>query len=246
MKAISSARPTRRILGKGIFVMMTFSALVLPSVRAGSLWWRVDGTGATLTSSNWSTTGSAPFTNAWVNSSDIIFNATSAITNVTNTPVGNITLANGITVTWTAAGTFNTGSAVRTVTVGDNSTLTWNGQTVSTAGSTGFIKSGNGTWDVGAQGNAYTGGFTLNAGTVIAGGNNALGGGALTINGGIWQSSGTRVYADTSLVIGGDFTLTGTGIAILHSAIHVERMGDQCVTIAKILPLAGGPLNHVG
>jgi len=28
-------------------------------------------------------------------------------------------------------------------------------------------------------------------------------------------------------------------LAILHSAIHVERMGDQCVTIAKLIPLSG-------
>jgi phosphate transport system protein len=28
-------------------------------------------------------------------------------------------------------------------------------------------------------------------------------------------------------------------LAILHSAIHVERMGDQCVTIGKLIPLSG-------
>lgn len=28
-------------------------------------------------------------------------------------------------------------------------------------------------------------------------------------------------------------------LAILHNAIHVERMGDQCVNMAKLVPLAG-------
>ena len=178
----------------------------------GQLYWRVDGTSGTLTSSNWSTTGSAPFTSAWADGSNIIFQATSAITNVTNTPVGNITVNPGFTVTLTAAGTFNPGGAIRTMDIGAGSTLAWNGQGVSTSAGNGFIKNGDGIWNIGAQGNAYPGGFTLCAGTVISSGNNGLGGGAWNINGGTIQSSGGRTYIN-NITIGGDFALSGTGTA---------------------------------
>ncbi len=65
----------------------------------GQRYWRVDGTSATLTSASWSTTGAPPYTSAWANGSNIIFQANSAITNVTNTPVGNLTINPGFTVT---------------------------------------------------------------------------------------------------------------------------------------------------
>lgn len=59
-------------------------------------------------------------------------------------------------------------------------------------------------------GGAYTGGFTLNAGTVVARGQNAMGnGGLLTINGGTIAANATRDFGTsyTNIVVGGDFTL---------------------------------------
>jgi len=197
---------------KARILFLIAAALSLFALTAsGQLYWKTDGTTGTLTSSNWSTTGSAPFTSAWVDGSNIIFQATSAITNVTNTPVGNITVNPGFTVTLTAAGTFNPGGAIRTIDIGTGSTLMWNAQNVSTAAGNGFIKNGNGTWNIDAQANGYTGGFTLNAGTVIVSGNNSFGNVTLTINGGNIQSiTSALTFAPTSIIIGGDFTLSGT------------------------------------
>jgi fibronectin-binding autotransporter adhesin len=77
------------------------------------------------------------------------------------------------------------------------------------------------------------GGFTLNAGTVITGGNNGLGNGLLTINGGTWESSGTRDYNPSGIAIGGDFTLTGTGNAILAKSAGGVALGASTRTITN-------------
>ena len=177
------------------------------------LFWNTNGTGATLTSANWSTSPAGPFTDAWVDGSDINFTATSAITYVTTIPVGNVNIADGVTVTLTAAGTLATGGAVRTVTIGTGSMLTWNGQGISTAAGTGFVKNGTGTWNFGNQANGFPGGFTLNAGTVILGSVNAIGIGALTINGGTIAATAARDLTGkypSGIVIGGDFQLGST------------------------------------
>lgn len=204
------------------------------STQAATLFWRTDGVGATLTSANWGSTSAGPFTSLWANSSDVSFTANSAITNVTNIPVGNWTIAPSVTVTLTTAGTYSTGAGVRTFDIGTGGLLTWNGQGVSTTAGTGFIKNGLGTWNIGGQGNTYPGGFTLNAGTVIVGGVNALGsGGALALNGGILapNSSNARTFTGKfagGISVGGDFQFgdavnvaAGTGNLTFDSATNL-------------------------
>lgn len=186
-----------------------FLICLLISVFAASaqLYWNTNGVSNTLTATNWGTVPAGPFTTAWTNGSNINFTANSLITNVTNIPVGNFTITNASTVTWTAAGTYSTGAGIRTFDIGAGSTLTWNGQTISTAAGTGFIKNGTGVWNIGAQGNAYTGGFTLNAGTIVLGGANAIGTGAFTVNGGIIcpNNATARTPNVSGTTIGGDF-----------------------------------------
>lgn len=198
--------------------------------------WRTDGTSGTWTGSNWSATATPTGGSAWVSGSNAVFNANSAVTFATAT-VGDVTVADGVTVTATAGGTLSTGStSARTYNIGTGSTLTWSGQGVSAAASqAGFIKSGAGTWDIGAQANAYNAansGFTLNAGTVIVGGNNAFGGpsSVLTINGGVIQSSGTRAFANPSIVVGGNFGNTGTGTATFSGTV---ALGSATRTITN-------------
>jgi autotransporter-associated beta strand protein len=74
-----------------------------------------------------------------------------------------------------------------------------------TAG-TGFIKDGSGVLALG--GGTYAGGFTVNAGTVILRGTNAMGdGGLLTLNGGTVAGSANRILTDkydSGIVIGGN------------------------------------------
>ena len=144
-------------------------------------------------------------------STNVVFSEASSVSFVTNTSIGNVTVAAGKTVTITAAGTLVTGGQVRSFDVGTGATLDWAGQDFSTAAGTGFIKNGAGVWNMGSNGNAYAGGFTLNAGTVIASGVNNFGSGLMTINGGTIESSGSKVFKPTSLVIGGDFQFTGSG-----------------------------------
>jgi len=132
------------------------------------------------------------------------------------TNVGNVTLLDGVTVTFTsAASTYATGGLIRTLTVGTGSILDLGSQAISTAAGTGFIKNGAGIL-YSANGNTYVGGFTLNAGTVVLGSTLALGGGGaapLTINGGTISASATRSMVTgrySSINIGGNFTIGGT------------------------------------
>ena len=111
----------------------------------------------------------------------------------------------------TAGGTLATGGTVASVTVASGKTLNFQGQALSTAAGTGFIKNGAGTWSL-ANANAYLGGFTINAGTVGVGGVNAMGaGGTLAINGGTISSTSTTARdltgKYTGITLGGDFAL---------------------------------------
>ena len=213
-----------------------FSALVMLLISIGgnglqgaasNQFWRIDGTSGTWTGSNWGSLVGGPFSTSWTSGNNAIFNANATVTFAT-TAVANITIANGFTVTVTAAGTLTPsaqagGIGVSTIDVGTGSLLTWTGQSWTTSSGAGFIKNGAGNWDIGAQSNALNasnGGFTLNNGTVIVSGNNSFGGAnsLLTINGGTIQSSGTRVYAN-NITLGGNFTNTGTGNATFSGTI---------------------------
>ena len=196
---------------------------------SAQLYWNTNGVSATWTSPNWGTTPGGPFTTAWTNNSDAVFNANSLITFVTNTQIGNVTVADGMTVAMTAAGTYSNAGNVRTLTVGTGSILDYAAQNISTVAGTGFVKNGAGIY-FSANGNQYPGGFTLNSGTVIMGGINAMGGGggALNINGGTIAANNTRNVTTrySGINIGGNFTMgavttgvpTGSGspTAIYH------------------------------
>jgi autotransporter-associated beta strand protein len=194
---------------KALLAALAVGAAAMPA--SADLYWKLDNTSGTWTSTNWGAAPAGPFTSGWTAGENAVFNADSTITYVTNTNVGNVTLADGVTVNVTTAGTYNTGGNVRTMNIGAGAVFNMAGQNLSTAAGTGFIKDGSGTWNMGANGNLYPAGFTLNAGTVIVSGNNTFGGGVLTINGGTIQSSGARTYAPSSIVLGGDFEITGTG-----------------------------------
>lgn len=182
-----------------------------------------DARGQTAYTSNTAT--GAWFTDRWNNSADgpdyisaYTFNRNVSFTSGAYTfagmgggiNVGNITVANGVTVTFTsAANTFQTAGTVRTIDVGEDGVMDFSSQSFSTAAGVGFIKNGAGV--LALSGNIYAGGFTLNAGTVIMRGVNAMGGGAanlLTLNGGVVASNATRTMDDTKygggIVIGGN------------------------------------------
>lgn len=176
-------------------------------------YWNTNGTGATINTANWGAAPAGPFTNAFAANTNIVFGANSTVTGAT-VDVGNMTVADGVTVTFTAAGTIGTGGNIRTLDVGTGSTLNLAAQALSIAAGSGYIKNGNGTL-ICSNPNAYVGGFTMNAGTMAVGGVNAMGGGTgntLTINGGTIRSNATTAR-DLSgkypggITIGGNFTL---------------------------------------
>jgi hypothetical protein len=120
--------------------------------------------------------------------------------------VGNVTVASGVTVNFTAAsGTFGTGGAVRTYNIGSGGLFDFNANSISTAAGTGFNKTGAGAFAM--SGSAYTGGFTLGSGTISERGVNTMGaGGLLTLNGGTVAANSTKNFTGkyTSIIIGGD------------------------------------------
>lgn len=177
-----------------------------PNSAAPDLYWRTDGTNGMWTMTNWSNPATPTGGTAWAAGNDAFFTANSSVTFVTNTLFGDVTLSPGIVVSVSQAGTASAGSHVYDI--GAGSTLEWASQNFAAAG-TSFTKTGSGTWNIGAIANAYTGGFTLDAGTVVVSGQNSFGNGVLTINGGaILQSNTSGVtFAASSLLIGGDFTL---------------------------------------
>ncbi len=181
---------------------------VLPAQT--NLFWNPTGPAATWTSSNWSASGSAPFSTAWSPGAIAHFTAASKVT-FASTAIGDVIIDPGVAVTVTAGGTVSTGGAVRTIEVGAGGSLVWTNQAVSNHSATGFIKTGMGTWSIGAQPNAYSGGFTLAEGTVVVTGGRSLGTGEVTLAGGTLRSSGGITFAASDLVLGGNVTLAGTG-----------------------------------
>ena len=211
-------------LRKNIFsTLLLLAAMFVSGDVWGQQFWRIDGTATKWTNSVWGTSASGPFTNAW-ESGAVRFTANSNV-NFATTTVGDITIDDGINVTVVANGTL-TCTEARTFDVGTGSTLKWTDQSwTSAASSFGVIKSGAGTWEIGAQTvtlNATNFGFTLNDGTVIVGGNNSFGGASttLTINGGTIQSSGTRSYGN-NIILGGNHTHTGTGNATFPKTVSL-------------------------
>lgn len=125
------------------------------------------------------------------------------------TNVGNVAVASGVNVNFASiGGTYATGGLVQTIHVGAGGLFDLNANAVSTAVGTGFIKNGSGVFGTGAG--TFAGGFTLNAGTVIARGTTGLGSGAantLVLNGGTLAANATRSFDNTRF--GGGITIGG-------------------------------------
>ena len=209
------------------FAILAFTALSLlgwSNDAKAQKYWNTSGTGGTWTSSLWGSTAGGPFNTAWASSSDVVFGGSvPALITFATATVGNITVNTDTTVSQAGTLSFKTGGS--NIDVAAGKTLTWVTQSISTSGVQAVTKSGSGTWNIGAQGNALAAGssFTLNGGTVIVSGNNSLGGAnaALSINGGIIQSSGTRTYANSAITIGGNFENSGTGNATWSGTVNL-------------------------
>lgn len=191
-----------------LFTIFTLAVASAISAQAQTSYTGTSSTGLWF-SNRWNnTTDAAPYTSAFTANNAASFAAgTYTFTGGGTGSVGNVTLADGASVTFSSAsGTWGTGGNVRTLTIGSGSILDLNTNAISTTAGTGFIKSGAGVLAI--AGGTYSGGFTLNAGTVILRGVNGMGdGGLLTLNGGTIAGSATRNLAgkyDSGIVVGGD------------------------------------------
>ena len=192
------------------------SLLAMGKEAHAALYWNTNGTSATWTDAVWWTNATGTNTSAWLPSSDVVFGVSSnGINSATfaTTIVGDITVNGNTTIT--AANTLSSKTGGSTVTVASGVTLTWTKQSRSTTANK-WIKNGAGAWDIGApqgSGGGVGSFFTLNEGTVIVSGALAFGAtnSLLTINGGTIQSSGGSIFANTNVVFGGNFGFTGSG-----------------------------------
>ncbi len=182
------------------------------------LYW--GGTGI-WTDAGWSTSDGGPYTTNWVSGSAIVFNIPNSTITANTTNFSNILAYENVTVT--AGGTLGTNGSVATITVANGKVFNMESQSLSSSNGTGFIKNGEGTWNIGAQINEYNGGFTLNSGTVIVSGQNSFGGinSLLTINGGTIQISSSPKFQN-NVILGNDFILSGTGTGTANFLGNVD------------------------
>ena len=216
-----------------IYICGSLFFLLMCSMASAQSFTGTSSTGFWNTSRWNNSTDATPYTSAWVANNNASFTSGTYNFSGANSSgavnVGNIILASGVTVNFTAAsGTIAT-SATRTIDVGSGALLDFNTQAMSTAAGTGFIKNGAGV--LATLGGAYSGGFTLNAGTVIARGVDAMGASAtnvLTLNGGTVASNGNRAFANTKfgggIVIGGNvqFGELATVVSLASSTANLS------------------------
>lgn len=169
------------------------------------------GATGTWTGNLWGTAEGGPYTSPWVPGRHAIMNIAGGTLTGATTSIAALSI--NAAITYTAGGTWSmgpAGAAVGPIYVDNGITFSMLGQGISTVAGNGLIKLGAGILQ-GANGNAFTGGFTLNNGMFAAGGVNAMGdGGTLTINGGTLAGTANRDFSnklDLGITIGGDFTL---------------------------------------
>jgi autotransporter-associated beta strand protein len=179
----------------GLVTLLGFGLVVsLPTTAfAQTTYYTTTGSTGAWNTARWSTSSSGPFTSNYstapvsFTSGSYSFAGMGATVNV-----GNVTVLSNVNVAFPTIGsTYATNGTVQTVDVAAGGVYDLSTNSVSTAAGTGFLKTGAGVFAT--AGGAYTGGFTLNAGTVILRGANAMGsGGALALNGGAVAGSATR------------------------------------------------------
>jgi autotransporter-associated beta strand protein len=147
------------------------------------------GSSGSLNGNVWSVLPAGPYTSALNSTGGAIinFDNPATVTGATITVSG--INANATVSSWIDGGTLATGGVVVPIMVGPGAILNMF-QTTSVAAGTGFNKTGAGVLAI-STGSAYLGGFTLTAGTMVAGGVNAMGGNILNLYGGILCSNAT-------------------------------------------------------
>ncbi|PWA04194.1 YDG domain-containing protein [Flavobacterium psychrotolerans] len=168
------------------------------------------GTAGTLTGSVWNTNPAGPYTSALVTTGGPVLNFNNAGSATGATIATCVGINFGAAITWGAGGTIGAAGINLPISVSSGINQNLAGQSFSTSGTSAITKNGAG--ELAMAGGTFAGGFTLNAGILAAGGTNALGNGALTINGGTISGTATRTFAGklTGITVANDFTLGAT------------------------------------
>jgi autotransporter-associated beta strand protein len=212
IKTVSSNRKRGSLKSVCLFLAASFFALSAAgvfAVLAADQFFAGDG--SALSAAKWGATAAGPFTSAFTAGSVANFAAPNGTGTGASITVGGFNATESFTLT-TAAGTIsNQSNGVVPITVSAGKTLDFGAQAFSSSVTAGYVKNGAGV--LALAGNTYGGGFTLNAGTVIARGVNAFGGnaasGALNLNGGAVGAAISRDFSDkySAINVGGDFQL---------------------------------------
>ena len=223
------------------------AALLMAPTASAQLYTSTNGT-EYWTSARWASGTSGPFTSNWVSGSNTNFATSGTYTfgrlasSGTET-LGDITTGTGVFIIFYESGTsqggnLNFGGAggqVKTLDFGAGSLVDLRSIVIAANNGNGITKNGAGTLVL--TGGDYKGGFTLNAGNVIARGANALGNGNIVINGGaIGATANTTLLARATgktITVAGDFqlgtsgTFMGVGRALRARAPHVRLIAVQ-------------------
>ena len=200
------------VLATALLMASTASAQLFTSTTSTGNWFNSAGTAG-----RWSTTSSGPFGSNYVSGSNTSFTTAGTYTfdrlvTTGSATLGNITTVDDVNIAFTTNSSQvlnfgGAGGALKTLDFGARSVVDFGA--ITTVAGNGITKSGAGTLML--TGGAYTGGFTLNAGNVIARSANALGNGNIVINGGAigsTQSIGLVARATgKTITVAGDFQL---------------------------------------
>ncbi len=154
--------------------------------------------------------------------------------------------SSGTTVGSIEGATGNVILANKRLTVGGNNQSTAFGGVISGSGGT-IVKEGAGNWTLSGS-NTYTGGTTINAGTITISANNNLGdaSGALTFGGGRLQTTATFAMSRaTTLNAGGGTFLVASATTLTHSGVisgtgRLTKFGDGQLILDGVNTYEGG------
>jgi len=135
-------------------------------------------------------------------------------TGATTIKAGTLQIGNGGTTGWISPSTVVTGSAGGTLAFNRSNSIFFSNNI---SGGIGLLQSGSGTTIV-SDSNSYSGGTTVNNGTLQPGNANALGTGGLTVNGGTLDLHGGSVSVSSFSGAGGAVTNSVSGTSTLTTA----------------------------